>query len=262
MSEKKSLVNHYAEAYERLANIPQLLDEAEIHFFASLIPKDGVQYRVLDLGCAEGKLSILLAKAGHEVTAADISQNYLNKAIQNAKETGLSIKFAKCNIEEGTSTLPRDYFDFIYFLNVIEHVKNPVDSLNNIRSLLSEKGRLFLNTPNILTTVNFRRTFIECLKKEYDKPPKPVCFHLSGYDYRALELMLSFVGFKSRLIVDKKALYKERARLTKMGLTKRIRESFPQLFPLFTSDLLIECAKCDPFDIDELICDWEKEYIK
>lgn len=259
MPEKKSIADNYAEAYERLGSISQLLDEAEIHFFVNLIPKDNKHYRVLDLGCAEGKLSVLLAKQGHEVTGADISQSYLSRAEKLAKENGLPIKFVKCNIEEGTSSLPKDYFDFIFFLNVIEHVKNPVDSLNNIRSLLSKDGKLFVNTPNMLTTVNFKNAFIDCLNKEYDKRVKPQCFHLSGYDYRTLEMMLSLIGFRTRLVADKRSIYKEKARITKQGLFKRMRELFPQMFPLFSSDLLIECSKCDPYDIVELIDGWEKE---
>jgi len=259
MTEKKSIVDNYSEAYERLGSISQLLDEAEIHFFISLIPKDNKRYRVLDLGCAEGKLSVLLAKEGHEVTAADISQSYLSRAEELAKNNGLPIRFVKCNIEEGTSSLPKDYFDFIFFLNVVEHVKNPVDSLNNIRSLLAADGKLFLNTPNMLTTVNFKNAFIDCLKKEYDKPTRPQCFHLSGYDYRTLEMMLSLIGLRTKLIVDKRSIYKEKAKIMKFGLIKRIREMFPQMFPMFSSDILIECTRSEPYDIVELIDSWEKE---
>ena len=258
MTEKKSIADNYSEAYERLGSISQLLDEAEIHFFISLIPKDNRHYRILDLGCAEGKLSVFLAKEGHEVTAADISQSYLNRAQELAKSNGISIKFVKCNIEEELSSLPKNYFDFIFFLNVIEHVKSPVNSLNNIRSLLADNGRLFLNTPNTMTTVNFKNAFIDCLNKNYDKPTRPQSFHLSGFDYRTLEMTLSLIGLRTKLITDKKQIYKEKAKIMKFGLTKRIRELFPQMFPLFSSDILMECSKCDPYDIVELTRSWEK----
>lgn len=259
MATRKSIIEDYAEAYERMGSISQLVDDAEIRYFVDLIPKDGKKYRILDLGCAEGKLSMLLAAKGHEVTAVDISQTYLDIAEKSAKDKGLPIRFVKCNIEEGTAELPKGYFDYIYFLNVIEHVKNPAESLHHIRSLLAEDGKLFLNTPNVLTTVNFRDALKDCIRRRYDRRSRPAALHLSCYDYRTLETLLGFVGYKSRLIIDKTPIYKEKARKGKYGLVKRIRELFPQIFPLFSSDLLIECTKAEPYNIVELIESWQKE---
>ena len=67
----KSLTDGYSDCYEMASAIEQE-DEEEIIFFLNIIGSQEKK-KVLDIGCAEGKLATLLAKNGHDVTAVDIS---------------------------------------------------------------------------------------------------------------------------------------------------------------------------------------------
>ena len=50
------------------------------------------QLNVLDIGCGAGFFSILMAKAGHNVTSIDYTENMVNSAIQNAMDAGVDIE--------------------------------------------------------------------------------------------------------------------------------------------------------------------------
>ena len=82
----KKFSKYYEYYYDRASTIPQQLDLKEIKKFASIINHNKC-YSILDLGCAEGELSVFLAKKGHDVTAVDISETQLNKV--NTKSRNL-----------------------------------------------------------------------------------------------------------------------------------------------------------------------------
>ena len=92
--------------------------------------------RILDVGCAEGKVTVYLASKGHEVTAADISNKYLQMAEDLAKENFLDIKFCNFSIEKDNEIMESESFDLIYLMDVIEHLRCPIAALENLRELL------------------------------------------------------------------------------------------------------------------------------
>ena len=55
--------------------------------------------RVLEVGCGEGILSVLMAKKGAIVTATDISEKNLEEAKNLAKKEGIKIDFFQSDAE-------------------------------------------------------------------------------------------------------------------------------------------------------------------
>ena len=55
-------------------------------------------YRVLDIGCGEGKDAVFLAKCGYAVTAFDISEQGIEKAKRLAKHNEVEVSFFKADI--------------------------------------------------------------------------------------------------------------------------------------------------------------------
>ncbi len=68
-------------------------------------------YRVLDVGCGEGKDAVFLAKNGYIVTAFDITQSGLDKAGALADKSGVHLDLFRADIKEYR---PTEEFDIIY----------------------------------------------------------------------------------------------------------------------------------------------------
>ena len=55
-------------------------------------------YRVLDIGCGEGKDAVFFAKCGYDVTAFDISEQGIEKAKKLARQNKTDVRFFKANL--------------------------------------------------------------------------------------------------------------------------------------------------------------------
>ena len=105
---------------------------------------------VLDLGCGDGRYGYNLAQKGFHVEAADVDHDRFQ---YHGK-----IKLHHCNLE---SSLPfgDNSFDYVLFLETIEHLKNPFFVIREISRILNERGCLIISTPNILN-INSRFRFL------------------------------------------------------------------------------------------------------
>lgn len=88
-------------------------------------------YKVLDIGCGEGKDSVFLARNGYDVTSFDISERGLSKARELAARYGVKINLFKSDICD--FRLKMD-FDIIFSSGVFHYIplekrKNVIDSL-------------------------------------------------------------------------------------------------------------------------------------
>src|SRR5690606_19011286 len=128
---------------------------------------------------------VRLAKMGHHVSIGDISPSQLQLASENADQE--NVKLAEsylCNIEKGIDAFGKARFDAIFFMDVVEHLKNPVQGLENLRYLLKEGGQLILHTPNACTVHRFLWHMIRRgPNMDYFNPEKLFDFHFQTYDY-------------------------------------------------------------------------------
>ena len=76
-------------------------------------------YKVLDIGCGEGKDAVFLARNGYHVTAFDISEQGLSKAREFADHCGVKIDFFKADIRD--FRLETD-FDIIFSSGVFHYL--------------------------------------------------------------------------------------------------------------------------------------------
>jgi 2-polyprenyl-3-methyl-5-hydroxy-6-metoxy-1,4-benzoquinol methylase len=121
--------------------------ETILRTVSELVPAGG---SVLDIGCAQGTASILLAERGFEVTAVEASLE--------------SIEYAKLRVEFGNISfictdatrvsLGRD-FDAILLGEVLEHVPRPGALLQRCRDTLRRGGIVLITTPNGLSPHNW-----------------------------------------------------------------------------------------------------------
>lgn len=99
--------------------------------------------RILDVGCAQGTLALLLAERGHKVTAVDIRPQFLDYA--RSRYSHGEIDFLAANVLE--DELP-DGFDLVFANQIIEHLVYPAQLLERLSRLLKPGGRLIVTTPN------------------------------------------------------------------------------------------------------------------
>ncbi len=99
---------------------------------------------ILEIGCGIGNFAWLLSRYG-KVWAVDIEKEYITETKQ--KVNG-KVQVGLGDIEEGEYFFGDQKFDNIVCLNVLEHIKDDDRALDNLFSLLKNKGRLILLVPS------------------------------------------------------------------------------------------------------------------
>lgn len=115
--------------------------QSQLALYESLVPSSPC--KILDVGCAQATLAIRLAEAGHQVTAVDLRQHFLDYA--KRRWTHGSIEFLCGN------ALEIDYsgaFDVIFVNQLVEHMVYPHTLLSRLVRHLVPGGRLIVTTPN------------------------------------------------------------------------------------------------------------------
>ena len=101
--------------------------------------------RLLDIGCGDGDISLLLRERvqAKQVFGIDISHEAVSVA------QGKGIEARQLDIDEGDLPFEDDYFDLIYCGELIEHVFDPDHLLKEIHRVLKAEGLCVLTTPNL-----------------------------------------------------------------------------------------------------------------
>jgi glycosyltransferase involved in cell wall biosynthesis len=98
--------------------------------------------RVLDLGCADGALALELRAAGHHVTGVDV--------VADPEVKGRVDVFVAADLDAGLPAEVVDAapFDVILAADVVEHVRQPLNVLDQLHDVLAPGGRVFVSVPN------------------------------------------------------------------------------------------------------------------
>lgn len=119
-------------------------DKIITNYLKKLIPKKG---KLLEIGCGTGMLLSHL-ESYFETYGLDISKYALEIARQKLKSPRLHL----LNVEEEFLTYPF-YFDSVISMNTIEHLNNPIELFIKIRTVLKEKGFLFIFLPTASNSI-------------------------------------------------------------------------------------------------------------
>lgn len=103
---------------------------------------EGRGLRLLDVGCARGHLSEVLASQGWRVTG--IEYDAADAAV--ARDKGIDVMVGTAEDAMGTMN---EKFDVIVFADVLEHFVHPDDVLSQARALLVPGGRIVISIPNV-----------------------------------------------------------------------------------------------------------------
>jgi 2-polyprenyl-3-methyl-5-hydroxy-6-metoxy-1,4-benzoquinol methylase len=115
---------------QRIANAHRLLD---------LVPAGG---RLLDVGCACGFLLVAARARGFAVEGVEVSAWASGHA---RREHGLDVKTGTVE----TLGLPAETYDVVVMSDTIEHLTSPRQTVQTVRRILRQGGRLLVLTPDI-----------------------------------------------------------------------------------------------------------------
>jgi ubiquinone/menaquinone biosynthesis C-methylase UbiE len=107
---------------------------------------DGVRAeRILDIGCGDGAITMMFKeKLGAKMVAGvDIAKDAITEAI------GKGIDGHVVNLDSDKLPFDENSLDFIYCGEVIEHLFDPDNMLDEVFRVLKPNGLLLLTTPNI-----------------------------------------------------------------------------------------------------------------
>lgn len=97
--------------------------------------------RILDIGCGRGKMLAGLKGRGWETYGTELSEESASYA---KEKLGL-------NVYPGdflSSRFPSDFFDCVTLFHVLEHLKDPLKNLMEIKRILKKDGLLLIALPN------------------------------------------------------------------------------------------------------------------
>lgn len=98
---------------------------------------------ILDVGCAQGTLALLLAESGRSVTAVDIRPQFIDYA-KTRYERG-DVRFIASNVFDAPDI---GTFDLVFANQIIEHLLHPADFLRKLSQFAKPGGVLVVSTPN------------------------------------------------------------------------------------------------------------------
>lgn len=104
---------------------------------------DRASLEIMDIGCAQGTLALLLAERGHKVLAVDLRQQFLDYA--KSRYTHGEIEFIAGNALELNFDKK---FDLIFANQIVEHLVYPNRLVGGLKALLKPGGRLVVTTPS------------------------------------------------------------------------------------------------------------------
>lgn len=107
----------------------------------ALIKKFKKKGKLLDIGCSTGFFLSEAQKAGYDVYGIDI----MDFAVDFCRKRGLK------NVFKGTLEkvkLPREKFDIIVAMEILEHLWDPKVFLKKVSQLLNQEGILLVSVPN------------------------------------------------------------------------------------------------------------------
>lgn len=156
--------------------------------------------KILEIGCAAGKLLKALENEGFNVTGVELSTF---AADYGRKKFGINIINKPFDEKLLGNELIENTYDAIMMGDVLEHFTNPAEAVNLSCRLLKKGGKLIAHVPGTLNLISSHMAFafyrLSGKQKTMTIPP----YHLTEFSPKTLKRMFLDKGFASVQIIQK-----------------------------------------------------------
>lgn len=163
--------------------------------------------RILDVGCATGRLLSSLAEAGAQhLYGTDLAPRILDVARQKLEHHRPPVELKVADAEDRLPW-PDGFFDVVSLTGVLHHFYRPVDALLEINRVLYDNGRLIIIEPwfvlIVRQAVNFHLWFIPHDGDCRFHSPKGVVKLLDSTDFKEIRCNKNIARFSFMVIAEK-----------------------------------------------------------
>jgi 2-polyprenyl-3-methyl-5-hydroxy-6-metoxy-1,4-benzoquinol methylase len=146
--------------------------------------------KIMDVGCGNGAFASLVKQKND----AEVWGIELMDAEAKIAETVLDKVFiGGCEIH--LEKLPENYFDVIYFNDVLEHLSDPYSVLESLKSKLSPEGIIVSSIPNVRFYRNFAK-LVFAKDWKYEEGGVMDKTHLRFFTSKSIKRMYEELGYK------------------------------------------------------------------
>lgn len=151
----------------------------------NLLLKKKDKISMLDVGCGWAQSLIYFKKKGYECYGFDPSKEAIEYALKNKI-------IARQSFIEDMNVFGNKKFDIITLINVLEHLRDPIEALVKIKKLLKSGGIILIDVPNDFNEFQIVGAKVHKLKNWWIAPPR----HLNYFSNTTLCKVLKNLGYK------------------------------------------------------------------
>jgi 2-polyprenyl-3-methyl-5-hydroxy-6-metoxy-1,4-benzoquinol methylase len=161
---------------------------------------------VLEIACAHGRMTKYLKETLHcQVTIVEYDEEAGQSAAafaSDARHLGPRLGNLELPFWYETLSQERRTFDFIVLADILEHLRDPLKTLQQVRTLLKPDGAIWISVPN----VGHNGVLIELLRGRFDYRETGLLdnTHLRFFTARSLAQMAAAAGLKVVTRLDPK----------------------------------------------------------
>jgi glycosyltransferase involved in cell wall biosynthesis/SAM-dependent methyltransferase len=194
--------------------------------------------RILDIGCSQGIVSLLLGRAGHEVTGIDLDAKVVAEARAYLSTEPLEVQSRVQFVHGDAAELPvEESFDTVVLGEILEHLEDPGWLIDVAAGQLAPGGRLvvtvpfgindfsdhrqtfYLSVPHALISGRFEVAEVEMMGRwigfAAEKPAEPSVMPSGSLDAAAVPLLEEGIRLLEQMFLEEQAGL--RGRLTQLG---------------------------------------------
>ena len=169
--------NYILERQKRFKSFSKL-HNSRLSLIERLYPKKG---NLLDIGCGAGFFLNSAKERGWNCYGMEILFEYVKFAQENFALENIHLE----SLDESITFEPNT-FDVITLWDLIEHLRNPIESLKNIYQIMKPGGLLVMWTPNVKNSIFLKEKWIGYR----------ILQHFYFFSEESLTNLLEKVGFK------------------------------------------------------------------